>query len=136
MYSEASLYYLNQLGIRPWIKRTAAEHNSAVEQEVIKLLVLISANLSQKGQALLQQMLAYLRISKQEFKVVFVDKQSDVHQMQQTPTAVLVFGLKDLMSDIPWHCPVIQSMDPDYLIANPFKKRTVFHDLNTINQLF
>ncbi|MFT4058252.1 MAG: DNA polymerase III subunit psi [Legionella sp.] len=143
MYSDASLYYLNHLGIRPWIKRESTlvlqENNNIVTSETLKLLVFTSTNLSEKGLALLRQMLAYLHLSESELKVISVTEQGVLATNEvQCAAAILIFGLNknNFLNDINSNGLIVRSLDPDYLISYPGAKKNVFHDLNLMKQFF
>lgn len=146
MYSNTTLYYLNQMGIRPWIKRSSTisvlEDERAVKQEALKLLVFISSTLSIKAQSLLSQMMAYLNLPEQELSIIPVQERDSLNKYnakieQKTPRAILVLGLErhQFVTNTNLSCPVLNSIDPDYLITNPAEKGTVFKALHSLKQL-
>lgn len=135
MYSNQTLYYLNQIGIRPWIKREAQEQSQEVSKAV-KLAVFVSSTLSAKAKFLLQQMMGYLNLSDDELTVIPAQK----NELQQrdttiTPCVTLVFGLSQEQGLAKEQAPVFNTFDLDYLLSNPSEKRTVFKVLNEIKQL-
>jgi DNA polymerase III psi subunit len=135
MYSNQTLYYLNQIGIRPWIKREAQEQSQEVTKAV-KLAVFVSSTLSAKAQFLLQQMMGYLNLSDDELTVISAQK----NELQQrhttvTPFVTLVFGLSQEQVVSKEKASVFNTFDLDYLLSNPSEKRTVFKVLNEIKQL-
>jgi len=150
MYSNLTLYYLNQLGIRPWIKKDSpialSMQQYIAKQEVIKLIVFVSANLSAKAQLLLNRMLVCINLQDHELISINVPEIDPVASLQKqwqsrlqnvAPLAILVLGLNaaDLLAHLKVTCPVLRSMDPDYLLDNPVDKKKVLQDLNYINEL-
>ncbi|MDR3442362.1 MAG: DNA polymerase III subunit psi [Legionella sp.] len=144
MYSNTTLYYLNQLGIRPWIKRTSLlfKEDNQAQQEYFKLLVFISSTLSAKAKSLLQQMMTCINLEQHELSIIPVEErdfssQNSAQWHNQTPAAILVLGLNEspLLQEVHFSCPVLSSIDPDHLINHPADKKIIFKDLNTINQL-
>ncbi|CAM4495035.1 MAG: hypothetical protein LEGION0403_FIIPPAGN_00523 [Legionella sp.] len=135
MYSNLTLYYLNQIGIRPWIKREAQEQPQEISNAV-KLAVFVSSTLSTKAQSLLQQMMGYLNLNDAEFTVISAQK--DERQQRDTnlrPFAILAFGLSQEQLSAKERSSVFNTFDLDYLLKNPREKRTVFKVLNEIKQL-
>jgi hypothetical protein len=143
MYSNVTLYYLNQMGIRPWIKRNDSsavhEKGDTTKYDAIKLLVFISSRLSTKAQLLLQQMLAYINLCEQELSIIPVQEKDSLINYtsrieQQAPAAILVLGLNknQFLHDMNLNCLVLHSIDPEHLIANPAEKKNVFKHLNSI----
>ncbi|EHL31120.1 hypothetical protein LDG_6831 [Legionella drancourtii LLAP12] len=118
------------------------EEDEAVKQEALKLLVFTSSTLSIKAQALLSQMMAYLNLPEQELSIIPVQERDSLNNYkakieQQTPRAILVLGLErhQFVMDANLRCPVLNSIDPDYLITNPAEKGTVFKALHSLKQL-
>lgn len=144
MYSNTALYYLNQLGIRPWIKQTSLlfKEDNQTQQECFKLLVFISSTLSAKAKSLLQQMMACINLEQHELSIIPVESrdfssQNSAQWQNQSPVAIWVLGLNEspLLQELHFSCPVFSSIDPDQLINHPADKKIIFKDLNTINQL-
>lgn len=142
MYSNLSLYYLNQLGIRPWVKRVNAEKTQSAKQKSLKLLVLVSSNLSNKGKSLLTQMLAYLGLAEQDLNIIAIHEQDsfghDNAQIKQyDPLVTLILGLNthQLAQEDSLEASVVHSIDPDYLIMNPVEKGKIFKTLHYIKQI-
>ncbi|WP_133135389.1 DNA polymerase III subunit psi [Legionella rowbothamii] len=135
MYNNLTLYYLNQMGIRPWIKREAQEQSQEVSKAV-KLVVFVSSTLSAKAQSLLQQMIGYLNLNDGEYTVLPAQK-SEVRKRYSAITsfATLVFGLSPEELFSKEQAPVFNTFDLDYLLSNPSEKRTVFKVLSEIKQL-
>jgi hypothetical protein len=136
MYTDLSLYYLNQMGIRPWLKRIDLS-----KQNTLKLLVFVHSALSIKGKSLLTQMISYLNLNQQELIIMFVQEKEllnnyDVQIAQQDPDAILILGFnKPFLPETHQNCHVIHSINPDDLIKNPLDKRKVFKDLHYLRQI-
>lgn len=150
MYSNLSLYYLNQLGIKPWINKEAYYHSvqqkEEFEQQTVKLVVFSSSNIDGKVGLLLKRMIAYLAIDEENLLSIKLDKQetSNVQQadwysllQKQIPQVILAFGVNpaDLIAGLQMNCPLITSLAPEYLLSHPSDKKKVLHDLLTIKQI-
>lgn len=135
MYSNQTLYYLNQIGIRPWIKRESTVSQTTDSLDALKLIVFISAHLSGRALSLLKQMLAYLNVPEHELTIISTSDQGlDNTLSHQKTQAVLLLGVA-LNNNVNFDCPVLTSMDPDYLITHPAEKKNAFKDLCHLKQL-
>lgn len=142
MYSKKSLYYLNQLGIRPWIQRSdslSMFQGEAPQKEIFQLVVVLSSTLSVKAQSLCNQLIVYFNFSRRVLEVlVFKDcefsDQFPIKIEPKNPKAILVLG--GGVHHLDCDCPVVHSMDPEYLVANPEEKRNAFKQLHHWMQLF
>lgn len=134
MYSNLTLYYLNQIGIRPWIKREVQEQLQEKPNSV-KVAVFVSSTLSTKARSLLQQMIRYLNLNEDELTVIPTQKEELPRYASLTPFATLVFGLSQEQLLAKEQTPVFNTLDLDYLLSNPREKRTVFKVLSEIKQL-
>ncbi|MCL9684250.1 DNA polymerase III subunit psi [Legionella maioricensis] len=149
MFSNLTLYYLNQLGIVPWINKESSlklpDKSSTVESNLLKLVVLVSSDLSNKAQALFNRMMASINVEKDELLIIKIltqdlaDNKKWLTQIEKnTPRAVFALGLNvndDLFADLNSSYPIVQSFAPEYLLDNPSYKKKVFHDLNTLKGL-
>jgi hypothetical protein len=150
MFSNLTLYYLNHLGITPWINKESSlkllDKSNKIENNVFKLVVLVSSDLSSKAQVLLNRMMAYINVANDELLMVEILPQDLVdnknrqwfNQIEKnTPRAVLVLGLnnKELLADLNPAYPVVQSFTPEYLLDNPSYKKKVFNDLSALKRL-
>ncbi len=132
MYSNLSLYYLNQLGIRPWIKRTE------VLEDRLKLFVFSPSNLSIKATILLNQMIKYIHLDSNELILIPIQDSASLsdyrHQIdQKNPLAVLVIGINP--SQLNLNCPMVLCDSPDDLLQHPTHKKKVFQELSYLNQI-
>lgn len=133
MYSNTTLYYLQQMGIRPWIKK----QSTTAKQEALKLLVFVPSTLSTKAKSLVQQMMFYINLREQEVAIILVNKTDLLGSLigQKNPLAILILGLNNHQLSSNVNCPVLTSIDPDDLITQPSDKRKVLQDLHYIKQL-
>lgn len=146
MYNKETLYYLQQLGIRPWIKKgnpvLLSEPTATANRETLKLIVVLTSTLSDKTHALLQQMMSYIHLNEHELAIISVQEEQFQHRYdalvsQQPSLGILSFGFNQenqaiqQYSHIPrWKCRAL-----DALIANPFEKKNVFKVLSEMKQL-
>ena len=144
MYSNLNLYYLNQLGITPWIKKDQLlnfNNNTLItKQSKNKLVILCKAGLNKKAELLLNRIIAYINVEDSELMLLQIDEGRQWHEQFKNapPTAFLAFGIEsdDFPVDLKPHCTVRYSLSLDYLLNNPSDKRKVFKDLQHINNLF
>lgn len=132
MYNNLNLYYLNQIGITPWIIREEA-------LIVPRLIILTSEKITGKAQDLLKKMIAYLNVSEEDF-ILFQLK--DKNKLEEEPwfsmmqadssTILLSLGLDILNA---YKGRIISSLNPNHLLHHPKDKRQVFKDLNTIQKM-
>jgi DNA polymerase III psi subunit len=150
MFSNLTLYYLNQLGITPWISKENVTISSTkpnpVESRVFKLVVLISADLTGKAKSLFDRMLAYINIQDNEFLLLNIKQEAFSQGANSqwfaqidnsSPVAVLALGLntKTIFNDSNPTYAVVESLAIDQLLNNPSNKKQVFQDLSYLKQL-
>ena len=128
MYSNLTLYYLNQMGIKPWIKKTT-------QQTQIKLLVIIPSNLSLKAQSLLKQILSFINLNSEKTRIISI--QESIVLKAYDPLAILLLGCNqsELESNLNIKCPIFFGASLEYLIQHPSEKRKILKELNLINEL-
>ncbi|BCA95374.1 hypothetical protein TUM19329_17350 [Legionella antarctica] len=150
MFSNLTLYYLNQLEIVPWInKEHSLKFQDSAEQvnrNPFKLVILVSADLSHKAQVLLNHMMAYINLKNDELLIIKILAKDSVENKNRpwysqvensTPRAMLVLGLNDneLFIDLNLTFPVVRSLSVEDLLNNPQFKKKVFNDLNILKSL-
>jgi hypothetical protein len=128
MYSNLTLYYLNQIGIRPWIKR----------QDVTKLFIFVPSNLSSTANTLLKQMIKYIHLETKELLLIpvqdsgsLVDYQYQIDQ--KNPCAILAIGV--ITSPLNLKCSLVTCDSPEALLLHPAQKKKAFQALSYLNQL-
>ncbi|MDP3269130.1 MAG: DNA polymerase III subunit psi [Legionella sp.] len=144
MYSDLALYYLNQMGITPWVTKETqagqpAQHSSIVKTPV-KVAVFIASPLLDKERSLLNKIVSYLNVADSELNVNTVDVNLEkselfIQLLQQNPLAILALGLDNHPLFLKFNCPVIFSFSPDYLLKNPLAKKNILKELHHINNL-
>lgn len=137
MYTPLTLYYLNQIGIRPWIKRNNTERELTTQDA--KLFVLFPEHLSSKAKNLLKQMMNYVNL--EQSALVLIPLQNTqlneyaFKMKQQNPLAILTWGFNSLEQSEDFNCPILMCDAPDSLLQNPLKKKEIFKVLSDLNQL-
>ena len=150
MFSNLTLYYLNQLGIAPWINKESSlkllNKSNKVESNLLKLVVLVSSDLSNKAQVLFNHMMAYINVENDELLIIKIltqdladnkNRQWFTQIEKNTPRAVFALGFNanDLFADSNSTYPIVQSFTPEYLLDNPSYKKKVLHDLHALKGL-
>lgn len=123
MYNKLTLYYLHQLGIRPWIQK-----KSISPVHVDCTLLVITSVLHAKATSLLKRMLHFLAIPSHDVRLMTIEEFNN-NIPKPKPSAVLFLGGAD---PIQFNCPVWIGPPVDALLANPVAKKRVFLDLNDL----
>ena len=123
MYSPLKLYYLQQLGIRPWVRRE-------VPVTCPKIIVIVPSCLTEKAQQLLGHILSYL--PKENTQLLTKERFLNSNKALLTK-AVLSFET-DLTAPFNQTCPVFQD-DLDLLLAQPILKKELFKTLHLLMEL-
>lgn len=132
MYNNRTLYYLEQMGITPWIIKNTSSKSG------LKLIVLVSASLPKPANDLLKQILASLASEKEQIVLLLKDEaDNEPVKMANTSHQESVFWLffgKELYSkhkqDVIGKSIVVE--DLKYLLENPKYKKQVFLDLSVL----
>lgn len=146
MYNNVTLYYLNQIGIRPWIKRSNITSCDKLEGTVcqgrVKLVVFTSLDLSFKAKSLLQCIMSYINLDEDELTLIPIKEESlqstyNTTIQQYSPLAILMFGFSQYkpVTHEDAHALCLNNIDLEVLIANPIEKRTVFKLLTELKHL-
>ena len=148
MFSDLNIYYLNQMGITPWITKENSVSSlntiAAKKQESVKLVVLVPSNLCPKAQSLVTRIMACINLEHHEILMLDIEiddvklgsSQGWYAQLEhQTPLAILNLSVKtDLLLNC-FECPVLTSLNPRDLLINPADKKKTLKDLHAINKL-
>lgn len=140
MYSNLTLYYLNQMGITPWVNK---EYLSNLEQQsntknAYQLVVLTSTAPNDKVHSLFHQMLNYINLQHDDVFIISVSENESggnvgkwsEQLLNKASQALLSFGpnINDL--NVPY--PKFQSVSLEYLLNNPSSKKEVFQVLTRL----
>lgn len=143
MYSNLTLYYLNQMGICPWINKENSLESIEKSSTVcpLKLVVLVSNELKGKAESLFKHMMTYLNIINDELLIIKI-KEEDSNQWISSvekirPQAILALGpdLKNKFVNLNLPYPALQSLAPEYLLNHPSYKKNAFQDLAQLKKL-
>lgn len=134
MYSNLTLYYLNQMGITPWINKEPRSNLvlQSNESTVYQLVVLTSTPLNDKMRTLFHQMISYVNLQHEDVYIMTVGKQDGVQWgeqlLEKTGRALLSFGPS--INDLNLPYPKFHSVPLEYLLDNPSSKKEVFQVLS------
>lgn len=136
MYTDLNLYYLNALGIRPWIKKS----NSELTKATVKLFIFHQGDLSKKAKNLLNSILFYLDIKTSELIIVHENQFSNIFpdSFKTAPPQsclALGFNLDYFPEDLRQYCPIISTLSLDTVLNDPIQKRSILEDLRVIKNL-
>jgi DNA polymerase III psi subunit len=135
MYSDLTLYYLNQIGIRPWVKK---EHHSALipaqHTPVLKIrskLLILTATLQGKAELLLRKMIHCIGLTDEQLELIQIQDLSEHWLKNVNPSALFSLGvdLPDFVSKALVDCPIIRSFSLEHLIEKPADKKRALQDL-------
>jgi DNA polymerase III psi subunit len=136
MYDNLTLYYLNQMGIIPWINKAKLSKTSLADtSERAKLIVIIPRKLSTKSKHLMNQMLDFVDI--EENKVEFITYSDQVLSVvlngyqNRALLGVLCFDANPVLFQelMPFEDKSLSSIDLESLINSPIKKKQAFTEL-------
>lgn len=140
MYSNLTLYYLNQMGITPWISKDSPLY-SANEPKVIssvQLLVLTNGLLNLKEQSLLRNIISWLGLSANNWVHLQIKTDATKPEMAADLSEFesdnyLSFGLPhDFFTEFRSAKPVVQVDPLSLLLNNAFTKKKLFNCLVTL----
>ena len=147
MYSNLTLYYLNQMGIVPWVTRESYAHfigsEKSTELSRVKLLILLPLNPSHKAQALFKQIINFINLPEADLlklhvveeEVLFNKQLLDAKIILDTSLVAWSLGLKkELFLASNLNCTVIHSDSIDHLLQHPQAKKKMFADLSFIKK--
>jgi hypothetical protein len=138
MYSHLTLYYLNQIGITPWINKQDSLNNKSQMSDHIapKIIIVKNNKLDNKAEGLFNRMVSYINLKEPDL-LISETLSSSLVSDEQSPQAILLLGVdfEDLISELNLKCPVFTGVSPDVLLINPSEKRAVFQALHSIKAL-
>lgn len=136
MYNNLTLYYLNQMGIVPWIRKETRSSMLASDAS-IRLLIMVPEHLTSKARALLDKLLAY--INNAASKLLVIPDVQDTALMTQQLSAVqsssmiVSFGLDKALFDHNDSDHSIIHLDSlEHLLSYPREKKKLFMQLSLI----
>lgn len=136
MFSELSLYYLNHLGIRPWIRR-----DSDIQNVPAELVIFLHHQLNEHTELFLKNVLQYLNISYDEKKIITTNELDFEQQYYEflehyKPQIVLFFGFEHVLHNRLPSNPNLLSMESvNTLMCNGLQKKSLFLKLSVIKNL-
>ncbi len=140
MYSNLSLYYLEQLGIKPWIKRDEGQLEKKKQ-----LVVLLDDSLSSKARFLLDKILDFISLDKHDKPLILTEK-ADAATLKRCnrydALVVLNFRkahsvniIEELKGQSSPRLSLIDMSSPDDLLSHPVDKKKVFQQLLKVKDL-
>lgn len=146
MFDNLKLYYLNQLGINPWvnkentIKSSSPDHKNKASGA--KLAIFTTPFLDIKAVSLLNKMIAYLSLPEHELIIINAEDKDQYLQLNKQlkinpPRVVLNLSanIDSISRDWDFTCPVLSNIDLNSLLINPLGKKEIFNDLEMIKNL-
>ncbi|TAL61905.1 MAG: hypothetical protein EPN84_07205 [Legionella sp.] len=127
MYDQRKLYYLQQMGIRPWVSATPIISN--------KLIVLMSSRISAKAQALTKRFLSLIQLGEDELEVVHIQDNDLSSQLKnKNPWMILSLGFQAKeLEPLNLNCHIVSTYSPEFLLQFPLQKKVLLKDLQFIN---
>lgn len=134
MYTDLTLYYLNQLGIVPWVHRTGDKVLGQLDKRCLVLIVLPN-ELKGKALALFTHILNYLALSDDELITVTLGHADELHMhmTNKKPQFILSLGLTfpPLTQN---NNTMLAGLSLDSLLLQPAHKKKLFQQLQQIKR--
>lgn len=136
MYTNLTLYYLNQMGISPWIDKNNLEQTK--ERIATSLLVITANDLNPKEQSLLRQVLFFIGISAKDMVHIEIGLKSSKQEAisnasKYLPKIALIFGLDQNWFD-DQNMSVVKADALSELLAHYALKKKLLHTLALLKQ--
>lgn len=136
MYTNLTLYYLNQMGIVPWVHKSCELPAAAsVEPLAIscRLLVVFSSTLSSKAQSLFKQILNYLALAETQLTIRTLTHSDELSSYLNvnTPLFIVTFGLNP-NPIVPNDERIVTNLSLEEILMRPANKKQVFQQLSRI----
>ncbi len=137
MYSNLNLYYLNLMGIKPWLNKNNLNPNKTNIE--VKLLILTSSNLSIKEKTLLQQIIHFLALENEHYKHVELQNGILSDERALESKCILILGDdSELNHSVIKTCITtkvfFKSNSLNELINNPLLKKKLFKLLVSLKE--
>jgi hypothetical protein len=132
-YKPLTLYYLQQLGIKPWINKVCKTKRA--------LIIISPSSLGKKPSLILKGILAFIKTLSLPYRLIELDfsnlNQEDEHLpglLQNTrPLAILSLGLETKpFLDLRIPCPIFYSLSPLDLLQGSNAKKQIFEYLMSL----
>lgn len=136
MYDNLTLFYLNLMGIFPWLNRDSCiSFNVDDNSRTSKLLVFVPSQLNPGAAKLMKHILTFLGLEQSRIKVIAHNSMESSTMENECPInplmGVLSFVPKlNIQSKIGNRdIPCLSTIELDALISNPLEKKKAFIDL-------
>ncbi|MBA2649042.1 MAG: hypothetical protein H0U75_05470 [Legionella sp.] len=146
-YKPLTLYYLNQLGITPWINKNQVysdESNQSIA-DGSKIIFCNPANQSKQAQFLLKAIMDFIHLLNIEFISITLDptqmkrdlENFQLHISSSSPLAIINLGVDSnvLKNNLQFDCPLILSPAPEILLTSFLAKKKLLESLLYIQSL-
>ena len=127
MYSNQTLYYLQQLGITPWVRRKTLVSKPRLSIFIPNILPLMAEHL-------LQNLIDFLNLDNGNYTITKIE---ETNRLNPEPTEIALFFGTSLVSQIDDHFEKkIISQDLNAIIKDPKQKKQLFQQLSLIKEYF
>ena len=133
MYNNLTLYYLEQLGIRPWVNKENYLATTKSES-TIKLIIVLAKKTNEKARYLLGKMLAYLNLPEHQFLIINEEDKPG----QACSNLVALWSLGPISNEIINQFStkkIIASSHLNEVINHPALKKKILIDLADIQNI-
>jgi len=127
MYTNLDLYYLNLIGIKPWLNKKS-QVTYDINADKYKLLILTHSDLVPKEQTLLKQIISFLALDEQYLKHIELSTGKSPKDLALNAHFILAFG-DYRHSELP---SILQITSLCELLNKPLLKKRLFHLLVSI----
>ena len=127
MYTNLDLYYLNLMGIKPWLNKKSLATND-LNVDKYKLLILTHSDLVPKEQTLLKHIISFLGLDEQYLKHIELSNGKNPNDLVLNAHFILAFGDYS-HSELP---SILKITSLCELLNKPLLKKRLFHLLVSI----
>ncbi len=136
MFTNLDLYYLNHMGIRPWLSKKSFGTTVIELAEKTKLLVLTPPNLTTKEQSLLEKIISFIDLEQNDLKRLEIKSGEKSLSLSLRADCILSVGLSKTSLIGLESSKFIAEIDVlKNILSNPLTKKKIFKQLVSLKEI-
>ena len=140
-FSPLNLYYLEQLGITPWVVKNASYGHTKLSRKILKLLLVTSTSLSNNTQLFLDRILNYIQFN-EDYVLYIREKNESLDEIleqnlhQDSSIVLLTFGVeKEQLKNSKILHSIVEHNPLEQVLRNSSLKKRLFLELSQLKNL-